>query len=523
MFGPQDRWVVISTGLGTGMGYIGLSSLVVALPQMQADLGVDGAGLLWVTNIYQLMLASLLIVGGSLGDVIGHRRTFALGVVVFTLGSAASGLAGSLAAMLSTRAVQGLGGALMIPGALAVLTSHFSDEQRHRAIGLYSTLSISMSLLGPVLGGLLAAQGYWRGVFFINLPIAAFTLFCLTRFSARRTPHRLLREVDWLGALLLILGLGATVYSFIAMGHSGISATNLLLASSGVAGVGLFIRWEQHTANPMIPLYLFRSPLFTATNITQFLLYMAFEASLYFFTLNLIQIQRYTELEAGLAALPYVLALIAMAFAVATISERVGVRRLVTGGAVLVGVGILLITRVGLTSGADAYWSTYFVPVLLIGVGMGVTVVPLDTTMMGSVPLSHTGSASGIDNANVRVASLFAIALLGGIGLSVYNTALISRTHDLGLSAEVLGALAQQSRELGNAVVPASAPPARVAPIETALRLAFVDMFRVIAGCSAALAFLSGGIAWATLGGDVIAARRKVEAAQGTNIPGGES
>ncbi|MEM6526716.1 MAG: MFS transporter [Chloroflexota bacterium] len=511
MFAPEDRWVVIGAGLGTGMGYVGLSSLVVALPQVQVDLAVDGAGLLWITNIYQLMLASLLIVGGSLGDVIGHRRAYVLGILVFTLGSGASGLAGNLAVMLGARAIQGIGGALMIPGALAVLTGHFSDEKRHRAIGLYSVLAISMSLIGPVLGGFLASSGYWRGVFFINIPFAILTLFCVSRFTPTRTITRSLQKVDWVGALLLTVSLGAMVYSFIEIGQSGITTFTALLVVAGGAGIAVFVWWEQHFPAPMVPLYLFRSPLFRATNIAQFLLYMAMEAIIYFFSLNLIQIQGYSELQTGLAALPYVISLILMSFIVAYVGEHVAAGRLVAVGALMVGIGIVLMTRIGLTTGVDAYWSTYFIPILLIGSGIGVTIVPLDTTMMSSVPDDNVGSASGIDNANVRVASLFAIAVLGGIGLSAYSQALTGRTSDLGLTPDVSIALQQQANELGNASVPTNAPESLVAPIQLAIRMAFVDMFHVIAWASALLAFLGAGVAWVAMRGDSATSRQILE------------
>ena len=513
MFGSKDRWVVIGSGLGTGMGYIGLSSLVVALPQIQIDLGINGAGLLWVTNIYQLMLASFLIVGGSLGDVIGHRRAYTLGILVFMVGSGASGFANTLTAMLIARAVQGFGGALMIPGALAVLTNHFPDEKRHRAIGFYSMLSISMSLLGPVLGGVLVSSGYWRGVFFLNVPFAVITLFCVSRFTLQEQPQpsHHLRKLDWVGALLLTISLGAMVYSLIEIGQAGINLLNLCWVVCGGVGIAVFIWWEQRATNPMVPLDLFRSPLFTATNITQFLLYMALEAIIYFFTLNLIQIQGYSELEAGLASLPYVLSLIVMSTIVVYVGERIGVCRLVTVGALLVAFGIMLIIPVGLTTGADAYWTTFFIPIILIGSGMGVTVVPLDTTMMGSVPATNVGSASGIDNANVRVASLFAIALLGSIGLAAYGTALTNRTSDLDLAPDVRVAIQEQANELGNAAVPTDTPQGLVLVVDTAMRTAFVDMFRVIAGGCALFALLSGGIAWFGLRGDVITSRQILE------------
>ncbi|MEO0564342.1 MAG: MFS transporter, partial [Chloroflexota bacterium] len=407
--------------------------------------------------------------------------------------------------------IQGIGGALMIPGALAVLTSHFSDEKRHRAIGLYSVLSISMSLLGPVLGGFLASRGYWRGVFFINIPFAMLTLFCIARITPSQTPKRLLRNIDWIGALLLAISLGAMVYSFIEIGQSGITPGTALLAGIGGLGIAIFVWWEQRFPAPMVPLYLFRSPLFRATNMVQFLLYMAMEAIIYFFTLNIIQIQGYSELQAGLAALPYVISVVLMSLVVAYIGQYVEARHLVAVGAFMVGIGIVLMTQIGLTSGADAYWRTYFVPILLIGGGIGITIVPLDTTMMGSVPNANVGSASGIDNANVRVASLVTIAVLGGIGLSTYSQALMSRTSDLGLTPDVLIALQQQAKALGNAGVPPNTPEALVAPIQLAIQMAFVDMFRMIAWASAVLAFLSAGLAWLTMRGEVATSREILE------------
>lgn len=492
------RWVLISTITASSMGFISGSALNVALPALQAALQIDAADMLWITSGYLMLLASLILVGGSLGDHYGRKRIFGYGIVLFIGASVACGFAQNAPVLIAARMVQGVGGALMVPGSLAIIAAYFDDQSRGGAIGLWSAFTSAATVGAPVLGGYLASVGLWRGVFFINVPLALIALYAL-RFVPESKDDSQNTPLDIVGAVLATLGLAGISYGFIEAGRAGFNAGNLGVLAVGLLLAGVFVWWEQRTPHPMMPLALFRSPVFAGTNLLTVLLYAGLQGCLFFFSLNLIQAQGYREDAAGLAMMPFSLLLIVMSRQSGRLADRIGARLPLTLGALVTGAGFALLGVPSLTAGAGAYWTTYFPAIVLIGLGMGVLVAPLTSAVMGSVPKHNSGTASGINNAASRTAGVLAIAIMGTLMLFQFSQTLTARGAALELPADVLAALTANANELGNTQIPADVPAEQQDALTLAIRLSFVDAFRTTAWISAGMAWLSAIVAWVML------------------------
>lgn len=495
-----DNWVLVSTIMASSMGFISGSALNVALPALQRALNATAADLLWITNGYLIMLAALILVGGSLGDHFGRKRVFGYGIWLFTAASVLCGFSINVPMLIVARVLQGLGGAMMIPGSLAIISAYFDDRSRGGAIGLWSAFTAITTVGGPVIGGILASAGLWRGVFFINVPLAIVSLYALYTYVPESRDEGVANDrLDYVGALLATVGLGGMTYGFIEVGRSGFTVTNLVVLLSGVALLVVFVMWEARTPHPMMPLRLYRSPVFSGANLLTLFLYAALQGVFFFWSLNLIQVQNYREDVAGLAGLPFTILLILMSRQSGKIADRIGPRIPLTLGPALTGVGFALLAVPGLTDGPSTYWTTFFPGLLAIGFGMGIAVAPLTTAVMGSVPQNSAGTASGINNAASRTAGVLAIAILGAVVLLQFDQALDARTANIDLSDTARAELALQASELGNAQVPESVSPALQAEVQRAIRLAFVDSFRLTALIGAALSWISAAFAWYTL------------------------
>ncbi|HKC72594.1 MAG TPA: MFS transporter, partial [Chloroflexota bacterium] len=300
------RWILATTILGSSLAFIDGTVVNVALPALQRDLHATAADLLWVIEAYSLFLSALILVGGSLGDHLGRRRIFAVGVALFTLASVGCGLAPGVTYLVVARAVQGVGAALLVPGSLAIISASFDEDHRGQAIGTWSGFTTITSALGPVLGGWLVQHVSWRAVFFINVPLGALTVALLLWHVPESRDEEVSGGLDWWGALLVTLGLGAVVYGFIASGTLGLGHP-LVVASlaAGAVALCLFVAVEARSPAPMLPLSLFRSRTFSGTNLLTLLLYGALGGTLYFLPLNLQQVQGYSATAAGAALLPF--------------------------------------------------------------------------------------------------------------------------------------------------------------------------------------------------------------------------
>lgn len=486
------RRVLVAATLASSMAFIDGSALNVALPALQADLGASAADLLWIINAYGLMLAALILVGGALGDHLGRKRVFMLGIAIFALASLSCGLARGTGVLIAARAVQGLGGALMVPGSLALITAFFDDRSRGRAIGTWSTFTTVTTILGPGLGGLLAGAGLWRLVFFINLPLAVAALSILARGVPESRDASAPRRLDWAGAALITLGLAGLTYGLIAAPARGWAdrAVSLSLAGGGLA-LAAFLAVEARSPIAMVPLRHFRSRAFSAANLLTLLLYAALSGMLFFLPLNLIQVQGYPEALAGLATLPMALGIALLSRWAGGLTDRFGPRLPLTVGPALAGAGFCALGLVGLTAGAASYWWTFFPGVGLLGLGMALTVAPLTTAVMGALGPAHAGVASGVNNAVSRVAGVLAIAALGALALVVFSGQLSTASAGLGLGPEGRAALIAQAPQLGAAQPPPGLSAAQTAAARRAIRASYVATFRLIC-------FVAAGLAWAS-------------------------
>ena len=420
---PTGFWVLFATISASSMVFIGQSALNVALPTVQSTLGASGADLLWIVNIFALLLGALILVGGSLGDRYGRKRIYALGIAIFGLASLACGLAPNTELLIAARAVQGFGGALMVPGSLAIISAYFDGKARGQAIGTWSAFTTVTSILGPALGGVLADVGWWRGVFLVNLPLAVAALWALLRHVPESRDEEAPEQLDYLGAALVTLSLGGIVFGATEIGRVGPAGLGnpLYLGAilGGLGGLVWFVRHERRTPHPMLPLRLFLARNFTGANLLTLLLYGALSGALFFLPLNLVQFQGYNQTQAGLALLPWTLLIILLSRRMGTYVDEHGPRRPLILGPIIVGASMLLLAIPGVTNGFQDYWYAFLPALLLFGLGMGLVVAPLTTTVLGCVPRHNSGIASGINNAASRVASPLTVAILGSLALDL--------------------------------------------------------------------------------------------------------
>ncbi|MCZ7543642.1 MAG: MFS transporter [Anaerolineae bacterium] len=484
--------MLFATILASSMAFIDGSALNVALPALQVDLGATGAQLLWIVNGYLLMLASLILVGGSLGDRFGRKRVFGVGIAVFAGASFACGLAPTAEIMILARVVQGLGGALMVPGSLAIISATFGPDRRGQAIGTWSAFTTITTVIGPLLGGELASRGLWRGVFFINLPLAVLALVALYGKVPESRDDEAPARLDYPGALLVTFGLAGVTYGFIEAPARGLADPQILVALvGGVIALVAFVIVEARSRCPMVPLELFRSRTFSGANLLTLFLYAALNVIFFFLPLNMVQVQGYSEAMAGRALLPFAILLTLLSRWAGGLVDRYGPRLPLVAGPAITGIGFFVLAFPGLTSGPDSFWTTYLPAIAVIGVGMGITVAPLTTAVMGSVPQKRAGIASGINNAVARTAGVLAIAVTGAIFLSAFSASLMAYTDDVAMSEQTRAALQSEAANMGNAAPPPGLAEDAQAAVEGAIRLAFVDTFNLIMYIAAALAWLS--------------------------------
>ena len=491
------HWVLAATTLASSMAFIDGTVVNVALPALQTNLNATIVDVQWVIEAYSLLLAAFLLVGGSLGDHYGRRRVFLTGVALFAFASAWCGLAPDIHQLIVARAAQGLGAALLVPGSLAIISSSFPENERGRAIGTWSGFSAITTAIGPVIGGWLIEHVSWRAVFFINIPIALLIIL----ISLWRVPERSDKEsvgLDWWGAILGALGLGALVYGLIESSRLGFGDRSVIAALVAAAALlALFLIVETRVSNPMLPLALFRSRIFTGANVLTFLLYGALGGTLFFLPLNLIQVQHYSATAAGAAFLPFVLIIFLLSRWAGGLVERYGPKIPLVIGPLISALGFALFMLPTLNA---SYWQNFFPAVVVLGIGMAVTVAPLTTTVMNSVRENRVGIASGINNAVARTAGLIAIAVLGIVMLHAFNHALDQRSTGWNLPATAWQSLHAQRSKLAAASLPEELDQSTQQMIGHAIAESFVQAFRLIIAIGATLTVAGAVIALIFIG-----------------------
>lgn len=499
-FSPTvGRLVLLATILGSSMAFIDGTVVNVALPTLQRDFDATAAGVQWVVQAYSLFLAALILVGGSLGDRYGRRRIFSIGVVVFTIASVSCGAAPTLEVLVVSRALQGIGGALLVPGSLAIITATFPEAERGRAIGTWSGFTAITTAIGPVLGGWMVEHLSWRSVFLMNVPLAVVVLLVTLRYLPESRDEDAAARLDWVGAGIVTVVLGTLIYGLTEAAVSGFSdpLVLLLLAVSAVAAIA-FIIVEQRVSNPMVPLSLFRSRTFAGTNLLTLLLYAALSGALYFFPFNLIQVQGYSSTGAGAAMLPLILLLFVLSRWAGGLVGRYGARLPLTIGPIIAGAGFLWFAVPGI---GGSYWTTFFPAVVLLGFGMTVTVAPLTTAVMGAVENRHSGLASGINNAVSRAGGVIAIAAFGIMMAVTFDRSLDEDLDRLDLPNATVREIYADRNQLAGLEAPADLSVEQRAAVARDVDESFVSGFRVVMIVSAVMALASGVAAAFTVSG----------------------
>jgi EmrB/QacA subfamily drug resistance transporter len=502
-------WVLAATILGSSMAFIDGTAVTVALPAIQGSLGATAVDAQWMLAAYTLSLAALILVGGSLGDHLGRRRIFAAGVVLFALASVGGGLAPSPEQLIAARAVQGVGGALLVPNSLAIIGASFEEGRRGKAIGTWAGFTGVGMVLGPVLGGYLADYLSWRGVFFINVPLAiAVLVIAFRRVPESRNPGA--RRLDLAGATLVAVGLGGVVFGLLESSKAGLGdprvAGSLVL---GGAALAAFVVVEARSREPMVPLELFRSRDFAGANLFTLLFYFSLGGTLFFLPFDLIWVHGYSATAAGAAIVPAILLVSLLSRFAGDLADRYGARPLLVVGAVTAAAGFALFAVPGVEGGS--YWTTFFPASVVLGVGMAAQASAVTTVALGSVDAKRSGLASAINNAFSQTAALLAVAVLGVLMFWVFGVSLDARLETLDLPPEARRQLEAEKTRLGAAEVPEglAAAPA----VDRAIDEAFV------AGYRAVMLVVAGTALASALGAGLLISGKKPEEGPGEHAP----
>jgi EmrB/QacA subfamily drug resistance transporter len=479
-------WVLAATILGSSLAFIDSTVVNVALPALQADFNATVVDVQWVIEAYALLLAALLLVGGSLGDIYGRRRIYATGVIIFALASAFCGLALSVRQLIVARALQGIGASLLVPGSLAIISASFDEHHRGKAIGTWSGFTSITSAVGPVLGGWLIEHASWHWVFFINVPIAAIVVALTLRYIPESRNPQAGRTPDWTGAALAIAGLGGVVFGLIESSNRGWKDPAVIATLPlGIVALVAFVVVETRKPAPLLPISLFQERNFTGANFLTLFLYSALSATFFFFPMNLIQVQRYTATAAASALLPFIALMFLLSRWSGKLVDRYGARRPLVLGPIVAAIGLALFA---VPSIGGSYWTTFFPAVIVLGLGMAISVAPLTTTVMNSVGQERAGIASGINNAVSRLAAVLAIALFGIVMLGSFSRHLSRDVAEMNISYETRRDIDAQRMKLAAMKVPAE--------VRRSVDESFVAGFRLVMFIGAGLALTSAATAW---------------------------
>ena len=490
--GASGNWIIAATVLGSSLVFIDGTIVSIALPIIQTEFGATTFDAQWVIEAYTLVLGSLMLLSGALGDRYGRKRLFVMGVVVFAIGSVLCGFAPSMPALIAARVLQGAGGTMLAPASLALIGASFEGAARGRAIGTWSGLTAVAGAIGPVAGGTIVDHLGWRWVFYVNLPVVAAVVAIALR-HLRESRDESATGADRLARIAAhharVRRRSCTPSWSAAL--DGWNARTGGAFAGGVLTLAIFVAVERRIVNPILPLGLFADRAFSGINVMTFLLYGALGGLFFFLPFVMILANGYSATVTGLAMLPFLALIVILSRYAGALVYRVGRRAMLVTGPSVAALGFAAFAAL-----PDLhYWTGVLPSIVLIGIGMGLTVAPLVATLIESVPEQHVGLASGINNAISRIASLLAIAVLGALLAAAFNARLDVRMDAAGLAARQRSDIDAQRSAMAGARLQDSRETAVV-------RAAYVDGFRVAAAACAFLAAASAFTAAITLGGE---------------------
>ena len=486
-------WILAATILGSSMAFIDSTIVNVAAPKFQSTFQASVVDVQWVIESYGIFLSSLILAGGALGDWLGRRLVFLVGVGVFAAASAGCGLAPSIRVLIIARSVQGIGAALLVPGSLAIISASFEEKTRGRAIGVWSGFTAMTTALGPVLGGWLIEHASWRWAFFLNVPVGA-AVAALSLWHVPESRNSQMKRLDWAGALLATASLGGLVTGLLESSKAG-GGSPIVVASlaGGVVLLMVFLWVESRVPSPMVSLALFKSPSFLGANVLTLFLYAAIGIFFFLFPIALMQVYGYSATAAGAASLPVILLMFFLSRWSGGLVARYGGKIPLIVGPLLAAAGFAVFAM--MLASAGGYWHTFFPASLVLGLGMAVTVAPLTTVVMSSVDKEHSGAASGINNAMARIAGVLAIAVFGIVMVKIFATHLDRRLPSLLLAPETAQEIRSKEIELAGMELPQSLDANASSALKNAVSQAFLAGFRVVLFSCVGLGIGSAGIA----------------------------
>ncbi len=472
----EGRWVLLATILASSMSFLDSTVVNVALPTLQRNFRAQLSSVAWVVDAYVLTLTAFILLGGSFGDIFGRRRALRLGLVVFATGSFLCGIAPTLPLLDLTRAVQGIGGALLVPSSLAILTASFDPSERGRAVGLWASLAGIGAAIGPLAGGLLVDTISWRGIFFMNLPIAVFVyVVALPRVPESRDPEAE-PHIDLPGAAIAVVFLAGLTFALIEGSSLGWTSPAVLTGfAAGAVGFVAFIVTERRSRHPMVPLSIFANRTFSSVNVATLVIYAALGGASLYLVLDVQQGRGYSAVVGGASLLPLTLTLLIGSPLAGRLADRVGPRAPMTIGPAVAGIGLLLAAA---TAHVSSYWASVFPSVLIFAVGLALTVAPLTTAVLSALGPNRAGIASGVNTAISRFGGLVAVAILPALSLAGFTHGLEQRLPSSTIDPAARATVLADRQEQGALSPPGGLSQDEIAAVVDVVRASFADGFR---------------------------------------------
>ena len=518
-------WVLFASILAASMAFVASSSLNVALPAIQVELGARGADLIWIPNAYIMVQASLIVVTGSMGDHYGRKRVCMLGIALFGLASIVCSAATTTGVIIAGRLAQGVGSSMIVPNSLAIVSAHFSRKGQGWAIGLWSGFTVLMAGLAPFFAGVVTDLGMWRLVFLIHIPLGILAAVALLKYvpeSFDKSKEKSTQKMSLLGALLVIMGLGGVTFGFIESSTFGFSSPIIILAIvAGLVAMAVFLSGERDSRYSILPLWLFRSRTFSASNFISLVFHGVIQPALLYLPLNLIQVQGYSATFTGLSIIPLILVATLGSALVGPLLDRRGPRVPMVIGLVITAIGFFFFANVGVTGGESEYFSTFFLPVVLFGLGFGLTFAPLTMAAMASAPGTNAGIASGVNHTVTRVGQVLVVGVLGGLAITWFGQLLMSDAYIRSLPAEAQTQLAAESGNLAETGVPAWLTAEEQARVDEVIHESFAATFSILMLIGSAACLVSAVVAIFTIDDRELKLRRGQDILDESDAPPG--